>query len=277
MSRRTVTGVPVPPPTVRTPAVRLLAKMRWLRNFGEVRTSAALAVFARRPSGGQRGEVVVALVRHRTTFAFRDLVFGRWVKEADAAALAARVTPEEATVLLLRDYVTALAFMYAESRAESEARMEGVVIRQAAARFRILVGHASVVAALGAPRGRITFGVPRGRPRRTETAPAAAAREWREETGAARAEFSFRACERTLESSREIPPASFRIHYHCAVAAGPPPSVGVVTRQQLCEIAEVLWASMADLDRMLQLGLVDPGEAHVLRGFRQHLRNARAL
>lgn len=282
-----IAGVPVvEAPGPRSKAARVNAQQRWRSR--RTRVSAGLAVFAR-----DGDAVVVALVRPRTTYAFRNFVFG--AQGVSPAALARGVTPAEAAVLLLRDYYAALAYLCAESRAAAQARSGSLVVQRAAARFAAAMAQPEVMAALGSPQPRaMPFSVPKGRLQRGEQSLSAALREWQEETGArlyepyvSRGErvglassavaplgnLRLQPCRKTDEfpSDPGLGPSDHRVDYHCAVMDSPVP-VGVETARQLCEIAEVRWVPVAEL-----AGLVEPRQLKVLRGFREWLRNRRLV
>jgi ADP-ribose pyrophosphatase YjhB (NUDIX family) len=217
------------------------------------RVAGALVVFARR-----EGQTVVALVRQRTTYAFRDFMFVRYGSAREAADLVRRMTAGEVSVLLVQDYFAALAYLCAESRSRAWGRRAALKIQHAEKQFAAVMGSPEVAAAVRAPGGRAPpLTVPRGRLRREETALAAAEREWAEETGC-RCEVRAVPCFR--DDAETAGGVTYVTKYFCAVADRAAP-IGVRSLAQLCEIGEALWVPVGALEG------ADPRQAKIVRAF----------
>lgn len=232
--------------------------------------SAGLVVFSR----NEAGAMVVALVRQRCSYAMRDIIFGRWNTAEYLAQLAAAVTPEEATVLLLADYASALGYATIKSRKGVEAKLAMGNPRYAAVerRFNEHICSDRVVSALKtAPFGRKPWSIPRGRPRAGETLLECAYREFGEETGLENlsALSIHRGCSRSNEFV--IANGNYRITYHCATLQGTPP-LAVRATKQLCEIAETGWATMAEMREK-----IEPRQIETVCAFAKYVRKRKLI
>lgn len=230
------------------------------------RASGALIVFARRSDG----QPVVALVRQRTTYAFRDFMFVRYSSPAEAADLVRGMTPAEISVLLINDYYAALAYLCAESRGRAWERRVALKIQRAERQFDAVLRAPEVRAALRTPGGGAAplFTVPRGRLKREETALHAAQREWAEETGGGAVPYTVVPCFR--DDSLTVRGTTYTTQYYCAVADYAAP-IGVNNLKQLCEIAESAWVPMSALH------CADLRQTKIIRSFYSWVKNRRLL
>lgn len=249
-----------------SPAVR---KLRFSRARLIPRVSAGLVVFARNASG----EIVVAIVAHRTSYAFRDFIFGDWSSHAEAVELARSVTPAEASVLRMGNFITAAAFYFAEPVQATTARQNSLRFRKNRSRFDAFIDLPSVNLALCTASGRAETTVPRGAPNRGETYAAAAVREWEEETGvltsAPGANFRLLDCTASEEFSAGVGADArfYHIEYICATVSSPLP-MGVSSAFQAVEIASASWMPVARAR-----ALVSPKQSAIIGKFKKWVRN----